>query len=345
MNPLIIAAADTVTYPLWLWLVTIFGMIVVLGIDLAIVDHPWRKDDTPKEFGMKEAGWWAAFYIGVAVIFGFGLWYFVEKTTPGLGAGKAGEYFAGYVTEKSLSVDNLFVFYLILTKFKVPKEYQHEVLLIGIVIALILRGIFIAIGAAAINAWSEVFYVFGAFLIYTAFRIVYDHVRGDDYEKDHTDSVASRIVQKIWPITPIYYGQKMSVVIDGQRHLTPMFMVILAIGVTDVLFAVDSIPAIFGLTQDAYIVFTANAFALLGLRQLYFLLAGLMDKLSLISWGLAAIMVFIGVKMIFHALHENGIHIIEISTATSLTVIIGIMVITLAASLIQAASKSKKDQA
>lgn len=336
MQPLLLANALP-NHPFWVWAVTIVAMIIILGIDLAIVDHPWRKDDTPKEFSMKQAGWWATFYIGIAIIFGFGLWYFEGST-------KAGEYFAGYITEKSLSIDNLFVFYLILSKFKVPKEYQHEVLLIGIVIALVLRGVFIAIGAAAINQWSEVFYLFGAFLILTAIKIVYDHVRSDNYEKDHAESIASRIVRKIWPITPIYYGPRMSVVIDGQRHLTPMFMVILAIGVTDILFAVDSIPAIFGLTKDPYIVFTANAFALLGLRQLYFLLAGLMDKLSLISWGLSLIMLFIGVKMILHALHENGVHVIDISTSASLIFIVGVMVITIIASLLYASAQEKKQQ-
>ncbi len=339
MHPLLLAnVANTLPgHPLWVWLATIAGMIVVLGIDLAIVDKPWSKTKVPHAFSMKEAGWWAAFYIGIAIIFGFGIWHY-------MGGASAGEYFAGYITEKSLSIDNLFVFYLIMKSFRVPKEYQHEVLLIGIVIALVLRGIFIAIGAAAINQWSEVFYVFGVFLIFTAGKIVYDHVTDDGIIKDHGDSFLARMVKKFWPLTDDYHGPHMSVMIDGRRHVTPMLMVIIAIGITDVLFAVDSIPAIFGLTKDPYIVFTANAFALLGLRQLYFLLAGLMDKLSLISWGLALIMLFIGVKMILHALHENGVHVIDISTSASLIFIVGIMVITIVASLLYASHQEKKQQ-
>ncbi|PSK91782.1 tellurite resistance protein TerC [Murinocardiopsis flavida] len=321
--------------PLWVWLATIGAMIAILAIDLAIVDHPWSKKSGPKEFGVKQAGWWAAFYIGIAIIFGFGVWYFGGSTA-------AGEYFAGFVTEKSLSVDNLFIFYLIIGSFAVPKKYQHEVLLVGIVIALVMRGIFIAIGAQAINAWSEVFYLFGAFLIYTAVKIVYDHVKQDDGDQDFTDSFAVRMVKKVWPVTDDYHGAHLTVVQNGKRYVTPMLMVIVAIGVTDLVFAVDSIPAIFGLTQDAYIVFTANAFALLGLRQLYFLLAGLMDKLAYISWGLAVIMVFIGIKMLLHALHENGVHVPEVSIGMSLTVIIGVMVVTIVASLLKARYDGKK---
>ncbi|GAB3212146.1 TerC family protein [Marinactinospora thermotolerans] len=322
--------------PMWVWFATIGAMIAILVVDLAIVDHPWSKKSGPKEFGMKQAAWWAAFYIGIAILFGFGLWYFGGGTV-------AGEYFAGFVTEKSLSVDNLFVFYLIMGSFAVPKKYQHEVLLVGIVIALVMRGIFIAIGAQAINAWSEVFYLFGAFLIYTAIKIVRDQVKGDSHEEsDYTDSFAVRMVKKVWPVTDDYHGARLTVKLDGRRHVTPMLMVIVAIGVTDLVFAVDSIPAIFGLTQDPYIVFTANAFALLGLRQLYFLLAGLMDKLSYISWGLAAIMVFIGIKMFLHALHENGVHVPEVTTGLSLTVILGIMTITIVASLWKASADKKK---
>ncbi|RCV54223.1 TerC family protein [Marinitenerispora sediminis] len=318
--------------PMWVWLVTIGAMVVILAVDLAIVDHPWSKKSGPKEFGLKQAGWWAAFYIGIAILFGFGLWYFGGGTV-------AGEYFAGFVTEKSLSVDNLFVFYLIMGSFAVPKKYQHEVLLVGIVIALVMRGFFIAIGAQAINAWSEVFYLFGAFLIYTAIKIVRDHVKGSEEQEDFTESFAVRMVKKVWPVTDDYHGAKLTVRKDGRRYVTPMLMVIVAIGVTDLVFAVDSIPAIFGLTQNAYIVFTANAFALLGLRQLYFLLAGLMDRLAYISWGLAAIMVFIGIKMFLHALHENGVAVPEISTGLSLTVILGVMTVTIVASLLRPAPK------
>ncbi|QBI55050.1 TerC family protein [Streptomonospora litoralis] len=317
--------------PLWVWLATIGAMVAILVVDLAIVDHPWSKKSGPREFGMKQAAWWAVFYIGIAIVFGFGLWFVGGGTV-------AGEYFAGFVTEKSLSVDNLFVFYLIMSSFAVPKRYQHEVLLVGIVIALVMRGIFIALGAQAINAWSEVFYFFGALLLFTAIKIVRDNVKQDDEEKDYSDSFAVRMVRRVWPVTDEYHGARLTVKQGGRRHVTPMFLVIVAIGMTDLIFAVDSIPAIFGLTQDPYIVFTANAFALLGLRQLYFLLAGLMDRLAYIGWGLAAIMVFIAVKMFLHALHENNVPVPEVGIGLSLSVILGVMVITVVASLLSSRS-------
>lgn len=319
--------------PLWVWVVTIVAMVAILVLDLLIVDRPWSKEKGPREFGTRQAAWWAAFYIAIAVVFGFGVMIF--------GNAQAGaEYFAGFVTEKSLSIDNLFVFYLLISAFAVPKKYQHEVLLVGIVIAIVMRGIFIVLGAQVINAWSEVFYLFGAFLIYTAYKIVRDHVKGDEHEQDFTQTPVVRLVKRFWPVTDEYHGAKMTVRFNGRRYITPMLLVILAIGVIDLVFAVDSIPAIFGLTQDAYIVFTANAFALMGLRQLYFLLAGLMDRLAYISWGLSAIMLFIGVKMILHALHENGVHVVEIGIGASLTVIIGIMAVTVVGSLL----KSRTDR-
>ncbi|WP_028648320.1 TerC family protein [Nocardiopsis sp. CNT312] len=324
--------------PLWVWAATIGAMIAILVIDLAIVDHPWSKKSGPKEFGVRQAAWWAVFYIGIAIVFGFGVMYF-GGTTAGA------EYFAGFVTEKSLSVDNLFVFYLLMGAFAVPRQYQHEVLLVGIVIALVMRGFFIVLGAQVINAWSEVFYLFGAFLIYTGYKIVRDHVKGEDENQDFSENPAVRLVKRFWPVTDGYHGARMSVKIDGKRHVTPMLLVIIAIGVVDLVFAVDSIPAIFGLTQDAYIVFTANAFALLGLRQLYFLLAGLMDKLAYISWGLSAIMLFIGVKMILHALHENGVHTPEIGIGASLTVIVGVMAVTIIASLVKARADDRRRRA
>ncbi|MFV2197265.1 TerC family protein [Nocardiopsis sp. LOL_012] len=324
--------------PLWVWAATIGAMVAILVIDLAIVDHPWSKKSGPKEFGVRQAAWWAVFYIGIAIVFGFGVMYF-GGTTAGA------EYFAGFVTEKSLSVDNLFVFYLLMGAFAVPRQYQHEVLLVGIVIALVMRGFFIVLGAQVINAWSEVFYLFGAFLIYTGYKIVRDHVKGEDENQDFSENPAVRLVKRFWPVTDDYHGAHMTVRIDGKRHVTPMLLVIIAIGVVDLVFAVDSIPAIFGLTQDAYIVFTANAFALLGLRQLYFLLAGLMDKLAYISWGLSAIMLFIGVKMILHALHENGVHAPEIGIGASLTVIVGVMAVTIVASLVKARIDDRRRRA
>jgi tellurite resistance protein TerC len=320
-----------VNVPIWVWLATIAAMVLVLAADLAIVDHPWSKKHAPREFGVRQAAWWACFYIGIAVVFGLGVWFF--------GGGEpAGEYFAGYLTEKSLSVDNLFVFYLIIGGFAVPRRNQHEVLLVGIVIALVMRGVFIVVGAQAVNAWSEVFYVFGAFLVYTAVKIVRDHVRGGP-PKDYTNGRMIRWIRRVWPITDDYHGGRLTIMRDGRRWATPLLLVILTIGVADLVFAVDSIPAIFGLTSDAYIVFTANAFALLGLRQLYFLLAGLMDRLAFISWGLAVIMAFIGVKMVLHALHENGVHVPEIGTVTSLCVIIGVMTATVVASLVRSRAR------
>ncbi|GAA1468474.1 TerC family protein [Nocardiopsis exhalans] len=324
--------------PLWVWSATIAAMILILAVDLVIVDRPWSKTKGPKEFGIKQASWWAAFYIGIAIVFGLGVMYFGNPTS-------GAEYFAGFVTEKSLSIDNLFVFYLLMTAFAVPKKYQHEVLLVGIVIAIVMRGIFIVLGAQVINAWSEVFYLFGVFLIYTGYKIVRDHVKGGEEEKDFTQTPVVRLVKRFWPVTKDYHGAKLTVKLDGRRHVTPMLLVIVAIGVIDLVFAVDSIPAIFGLTQDAYIVFTANAFALMGLRQLYFLLAGLMDRLAYISWGLSAIMVFIGVKMILHALHENGVHVVEVGIGTSLTVILGVMTITVVGSLVKSGIDKRREPA
>ncbi|GAB3715167.1 TerC family protein [Nocardiopsis oceani] len=324
--------------PLWVWAATIAAMILILTLDLIIVDHPWSKTKGPKEFGIRQAAWWAAFYIGIAIVFGLGVMYFGNVTS-------GAEYFAGFVTEKSLSIDNLFVFYLLMTAFAVPKRYQHEVLLVGIVLAIIMRGIFIVLGAQVINAWSEVFYLFGAFLIYTGYKILRDHVKGGDEEKDFTQTPVVRLVKRFWPVTKDYHGAKLTVKLDGRRHVTPMLLVIVAIGVIDLVFAVDSIPAIFGLTQDAYIVFTANAFALMGLRQLYFLLAGLMDRLAYISWGLSAIMVFIGVKMVLHALHENGVDVMEVGIGVSLTVILGIMTVTVVGSLIKSGIDKRRKEA
>jgi tellurite resistance protein TerC len=321
--------------PFWVWALTIGAIAVILAVDLAIVDHPWSKKRGPREFGIRQAAWWAAFYIALAIAFGIGLGL--------IGGAQAGaEYFAGFVTEKSLSVDNLFIFYLIITGLAVPRRYQHEVLLVGIVLALVMRGLFIWLGAAAINRWSEVFYLFAALLIYTAIKIIRDELKGKESSAgEYTDNAVMRQVKKVIPFTDTYQGAALFVRRGGRLFATPMLMVIVAIGVTDLVFAVDSIPAIFGLTQDAYIVFTANAFALMGLRQLYFLLAGLMDRLAYISWGLALIMVFIGVKMLLHALHENGLPVPEVGIAVSLTVILSVMLVTIIASL----WKSARDKA
>jgi tellurite resistance protein TerC len=263
----------------------------------------------------------------------------------------AGEYLAGFITEKSLSVDNLFVFLIIFTSFAVPRALQSQALLIGIVVALVLRGIFIALGAAAIAAYSWVFYIFGAFLIYTAYGLV-----KEAFSKVHDDKVPGgklmEIVKRFFPTTDEYHGTKLSIVQQGKRYLTPLMLVMISIGATDVLFALDSIPAVYGLTDEAYIVFTANAFALLGLRQLYFLLSGLMQRLKYLGVGLAIILAWIGVKLVNHALHKNDLSFInggdhvelipEISTELSLAVIIVTLVVTTAASLLVTREKPAK---
>ncbi|MFD7655112.1 TerC family protein [Actinosynnema sp. NPDC059797] len=315
--------------PVWLWFATIAGLLVLLAIDLFIVD---RK---PHEVTIGEAGRWVAFYIGVAVLFGLGVWYFAGGTP-------AGEFFAGYITEYSLSVDNLFIFLIIMSTFKVPAIHQHKVLLIGILMALVMRGIFIAVGAAVIAQFSWVFYLFGAFLIYTGYKLAFTN--HDDEGEEYKENIATRIVRKVYPVTDGYQDGKSFVKINGKRFVTPMFIVIVAIGTTDLLFALDSIPAIFGLTKEPFLVFTANAFALMGLRQLYFLLGGLLNKLIYLSIGLSVILGFIGVKLILEALHTNSLpflnggeplHVPTVGIEVSLSVIIGVLVITTVASLVK----------
>jgi len=284
---------------------------------------------------IREATRWVLFYMALAVLFGLGVWYFS-------GGVYAGEFFAGYITEYSLSVDNLFIFLIIMGAFAVPAEHQHRVLLVGIVIALVMRGMFIAVGAAAISAFSWVFYIFAAILVITAVNLVR---QGTDHDDEYTEPRALGLVRKLIPVTDRFHGPRSFVRIDGRRMATPMLMVMLAIGFTDLLFALDSIPAIFGLTQEAYLVFTANAFALMGLRQLYFLLGGLLSRLVYLSYGLAVILAFIGIKLVLEALHENSLPFINggepvavptIGIALSLSVIVGVLVITTAASLIKA---------
>ncbi|MER5268615.1 TerC family protein [Actinosynnema sp. NPDC002837] len=315
--------------PVWLWFATIAGLMVLLAIDLFIVD---RK---PHEVTIGEAARWVTFYVGVAILFGLGIWFFSDGVY-------AGEFFAGYITEYSLSVDNLFIFLIIMTTFKVPAIHQHKVLLIGILMALVMRGIFIAVGAAVIAQFSWVFYLFGAFLIYTGYKLARtDH---DEEEEEYKENVALKVVRKVYPVTDTYQGSKSFVKIDGRRFVTPMFIVIVAIGTTDLLFALDSIPAIFGLTKEPFLVFTANAFALMGLRQLYFLLGGLLNKLVYLSIGLSVILGFIGVKLILEALHTNSLpflnggeplHVPTIGIELSLSVIIGVLAITTIASLVK----------
>ncbi|MGH3757034.1 TerC family protein [Actinophytocola sp.] len=324
--------------PMWVWLATIGGLLVLLAIDLIIVD---RK---PHEVTIGEAARWVTFYVAVAVLFGIGIWMFADGT-------HAGEYFAGYITEYSLSVDNLFIFLVIMSAFAVPTIHQHQVLLVGIVLALVLRGIFIAIGAAAIAQFSWVFYAFGVFLVYTAVKLSRSNIGGDS-DEDYEENRITRWSRKLFPVTEDYHGAKVFTRISGKRYATPLFIVMIAIGSADVMFAVDSIPAIFGLTKEPFLVFAANAFALMGLRQLYFLLGGLLKRLVYLSVGLAVILGFIGVKMILEALHTNALpfinggeplHVPTVNIAVSLSVIVGVLVITAVASLLKTRRDDRRE--
>ncbi|WP_370948534.1 TerC family protein [Amycolatopsis sp. cg5] len=311
--------------PLWLWIVTVVGLLALIAVDLVIVD---RK---PHEVTTKEAAKWVVFYISCALLFFAGLWFFA-------GHQPAIEFITGYITEYSLSVDNLFIFMIIMASFKVPAIHQHRVLLIGILLALIMRSAFIAIGAALIAQFVWVFFLFGAVLVWTAVSMV----RSKDDEEEYHENALTRWVRKLFPVTDDYHGHKSFVKKDGKRYITPMFVVIVAIGSADLLFAVDSIPAIFGITQEAFLVFTANAFALMGLRQLYFLLGGLVTKLVYLSYGLAIILGFIGAKLFLHALHEY--HVVpdwlDINNWVSLGVIVVVLTVTTVASL----AKAKRDE-
>ena len=314
-------------FPWWLWAVTIGAILALMAIDLFVVDR------NPHEVSTKEAARWVIFYVVLAVIFGLGLWYFVDGR-------HSIEFFSGYILEYSLSVDNLFVFVLIMSSFAVPKKHQHRVLLIGILIALVLRTAFIVLGAAVISRFQPIFFVFGAFLLYTAWKLATEDDGDDEYE----ESKLIRMVRKVYPVTEDYHGAKSSVKIDGKRWLTPMFIVMLAIGSTDLLFALDSIPAIFGVTKEPFIVFTANAFALMGLRQLYFLIGGLLDKLVYLSKGLSIILGFIGLKLIYEACAAlNWLPHIETQTLTIIS--LGFIVLVLAATTVLSLRKSKRDDA
>lgn len=313
---------------LTMWLVTILGLSALIAVDFFI----GRK---PHDVSIKEAGIWTIVWIVLAVIFGVGLLMAGESQA-------SGEFFAGYITEKSLSVDNLFVFVLIMAKFAVPSQLQQRVLMFGVLIALVLRAIFIAAGAAIIANFSWVFYIFGAFLIYTAWKLIQE-ARSDEDEDEFEENRLLKSIEKKFGVADRYHGTKLFIPVNGKRVLTPLMVVMLAIGTTDVLFALDSIPAIFGLTQDPYIVFTANAFALMGLRQLYFLIGGLLKKLVHLSYGLSVILGFIGVKLVLHALHESGVHVPEISIPFSLAVICGVLIITTITSLIASRRQEKRE--
>jgi TerC family integral membrane protein len=323
----------------WVWIVTLVGMVGVLVVDLAVIGR------RPHEPSFRESIIWVCIYVGAALLFGLGIWFFS-------GSQYAGEFYGGWLTEYSLSVDNLFVFVIIMSRFAVPRHLQQKVLLIGIVLALVMRGAFIAAGAALIREFVWVFYIFGAFLLYTAIRLA-SHGAIDD--SDYKENMLVRMARRVLPISREYDGRAhfFTVSPEGKRMFTPLIVVMIAIGTTDLVFALDSIPAIFGLTKEPYIVFTANVFALMGLRQLYFLLGGLLDRLKYLSYGLAVVLGFIGVKLVMEALHGNNVPFInggepitsvpEIPIQLSLTVIVVTLLLTTVVSLISSRNDRHRD--
>ena len=323
--------------PAWLWWLTIGVSVAILTFDVVVIGR------RPHEPSRREVTVALSIYVGLAILFGIGVWVIA-------GHQYGTEFFAGWLTEYSLSVDNLFIFIIIMSKFAVPRHLQQSALLIGIVLALIFRGIFIALGAAAIDQFSWVFYLFGAFLIWTGAKLA---KQGPEDEDHYEEGRLTRWVRNTLPHTDDWRGTKLWVKENGKFLLTPMFIVMVALGTTDLLFALDSIPAIYGLTQEPYLVLTANIFALMGLRQLYFLIGGLLERLVYLSYGLAFLLAFIGVKLVLHAMHENQVPFInggepiewapEIPISVSLTVIIGTLAITAIASLIASRNDTPDD--
>jgi tellurite resistance protein TerC len=312
----------------WVWWATFAVTVVIFTFDLLVVGR------RPHEPSMKECATYLSVYVGLALLFGLG----VLLTNGGT---YAGEFYAGWLVEYSLSVDNLFIFIIIMSKFAVPRELQQYTLMVGIVMALVMRAIFIAVGAAAIEQFSWIFYVFGAFLLYTAVKLAKE---GAEDEDEYEENRLVVFVEKRFPATKEWHGKALFTKENGARLITPLFIVIITLGTTDLLFALDSIPAIFGITKEPYLVLTANIFALMGLRQLYFLIGGLLERLVYLSYGLAFLLAFIGVKLIFHALHENelafingGEHVdydwLEIPIWLSLTVIVATLAVTAVLSL------------
>jgi tellurite resistance protein TerC len=301
------------------WAVTIGLILLLLAVDLVLAAV------RPHRVGFREATAWSVFYILVAIA--FGVWF-----ASVYGGGAGAEYFAGYIVEKSLSVDNLFVFVIIMTTFAVPEEHQHKVLTFGIVLALVMRAIFIALGATLLALFSFMFLLFGLLLIFTGVQLY----RHRDEDPDIENNVVVTTARRVMRVTDEYVGGRLFTRLDGKRVATPLFIVLVAIGGVDLLFALDSIPAVFGVTEEAYIVFAANAFALLGLRALFFLVKGLLDRLVYLSTGLAIILAFIGVKLILHWAHVDiSESVPEVPTPLSLGVIIAILVIVTVASLVK----------
>jgi tellurite resistance protein TerC len=317
------------------WWLTIGITTAVLLVDIVVIGR------RPHEPSRKEVSIALAVFVGMAVLFGAGIWVFA-------GHQYGTEFYAGWLTEYSLSVDNLFIFLIIMGKFAVPKELQQSALLVGIVLALVMRGIFIAVGAAAINNFSWIFYIFGFFLVWTAVKLARE---GQEDEEDFEENRLIKFVERRFPATTEWHGSKILTRENGKRVITPMFIVIVALGTTDLLFALDSIPAIYGLTSEPYIVLTANIFALMGLRQLYFLIGGLLERLVYLSYGLAFLLGFIGVKLVLHAMHENELPFInggepfhwapDIPIWMSLGVIVATLVVTTVASLLKTGLPTK----
>jgi len=324
-----------VNVPTWVWVVTLVTTIGVLFFDVFVVGR------RPHEPSRREVSVALSVYIGAAVLFGVGVFIF---SGPRYGT----EFFAGWLTEYSLSVDNLFIFIIIMSRLAVPREYQQAALLIGIVLALVFRGIFIALGAAAIAQFSWVFYLFGAFLVFTGYKLAR---QGPEDEEDYEENRLVRYVRTVLPHTDDYRGGKLLVRENSKWLLTPMFAVAVALGTTDLLFALDSIPAIFGLTREPYLVLTANIFALMGLRQLYFLLGDLLQRLIYLTYGLAFLLAFIGVKLVLHAMHENelpfinGGHHIEWAPEIPIWLSLGVIVVTLVVTTVLSLAVSKRQAA
>jgi len=312
----------------WVWIATVALLVGLLAVDVFVIGRH------PHEPSLRECAIGIAFYIGLALLFGLGVLFFS-------GGRYAGEFYAGWLTEYSLSIDNLFVFVIIMARLAVPRPLQQTALLIGIILALVMRGIFIALGAAAIKEFSWIFYIFGAFLVVTAVRLA---MHKEDDAGDFKENAVLRSLKRRLPSTDDYHGVKLLVRENGRRLMTPMLVVVVALGTTDLLFALDSIPAIYGLTKEPYLVFAANVFALMGLRQLYFLIGGLLERLVYLSLGLSVVLAFIGVKLVLEALHGNELPFInggehvdvpEIPIWLSLAVILSTLVITTVASLVK----------
>jgi tellurite resistance protein TerC len=320
--------------PLWVWLVTVGASTAFLLVDVLVIGR------RPHEPSHREAARHLAVFVALAVAFGLGVWAFASGRY-------AGEFFAGWLTEYSLSVDNLFVFLIIMSRFGVPRRYQQTALLVGIVLALVLRGVFIGVGAVAISSISWIFYLFGAFLVWTAVHLARE---GQGDEADFQENALIRWTRRHLPATEVYDGVRLTTVQGGRRLITPMALVLVALGTTDLLFALDSIPAIYGLTKEPYLVLMANVFALMGLRQLYFLIGGLLQRLVYLNLGLSFLLAFIGVKLVLHALHENSLPFVnggrpvkwapDVPVWLSLAVIVGTLAVTTVASL----RKSRRDE-